>query len=848
MVLVDIDAYIEELDDGVYYDDNSSGIEVMPPSTSCRSGGTATATTTPSTSEVASSATAILLVPVVPKTIPLGQRVAMTKKKRKKLPPPSSEVVGGMRTASGTTTTSEPPPRVVVHPMTNASLITNTTTASPNHRHRVKKMAPQKRRTGSFALSSVPTITRNGTNKIGVSISQPTQPLQLPTIEELSMTQSDSESVVSHNDDNLHFPSPPYNKRLTDVTRSSQRPPTIPAIMPLASWEYSSSSSGSNNSHTNSPNNIPTTVVTSKDVVKHATAISFQKHDKVFVVRSLRKSTPSVSFLSVAPQPKSQHDSDTASAADSSTTMTPKHSNLTITRPATTTTNAPVAVPPTIIATSSRSKKLRHANTPLLVPTHSPTTVVGVDAIPMVLVKAVSGASKRTSYDVDIENNRDQYYLENQNIQRSPSMAFVAHDTAPTPPPPSPSRIGCTRLRSPTIIDRTAMNKNARIFCKNNNNNNIENNDGVSSTSSSSSLRTTSNSTKWERFCRFRSLLYVMVVILLACIATLSISVVLHNNKRSTTLTSNVDDTTTNGQPPTTTTNMGNTGFAPTTRQSSIPVASPIDSRTMSPPPQLQQIQTIAPISFPETASPQPPSTFITTSPAVVDVSTSRPTPFAPSSNYTSGGETGEIQYKKRVPILSMNCGGPTLNMTTTRKTVNSNNETSTRNSTLIWESDVYYNTNYYFGSSRIRSKSNEDSCQDYIIPENNTDAVMMMESIDVFNDRNLDALYCTERFFVDGFGGYEIPVDTVGRYYRVELYMMESFHANINERVFDIIIEDDILVANLDIYAEAGGKHKKFSWVHTVYVSDSSLSIYFNASINYPIVNAISIYYLLQE
>ena len=160
----------------------------------------------------------------------------------------------------------------------------------------------------------------------------------------------------------------------------------------------------------------------------------------------------------------------------------------------------------------------------------------------------------------------------------------------------------------------------------------------------------------------------------------------------------------------------------------------------------------------------------------------------------------------------------------------------------------MYYNTNYYFGSSRIRSKSNEDSCQDYIIPENNTDAVMMMESIDVFNDRNLDALYCTERFFVDGFGGYEIPVDTVGRYYRVELYMMESFHANINERVFDIIIEDDILVANLDIYAEAGGKHKKLSSVHTVYVSDSSLSIYFNASINFPIVNAISIFYLLQE
>ena len=218
-----------------------------------------------------------------------------------------------------------------------------------------------------------------------------------------------------------------------------------------------------------------------------------------------------------------------------------------------------------------------------------------------------------------------------------------------------------------------------------------------------------------------------------------------------------------------------------------------------------------------------------------------------PVSN-NSFGKDGDFQNTKQVPILSLNCGGPTLNMTTTRKTVNSNNETSTRNSTLIWESDVYYNTNYYFGSSRIRSKSNEDSCQDYIIPENNTDAVMMMESIDVFNDRNLDALYCTERFFVDGFGGYEIPVDTVGRYYRVELYMMESFHANINERVFDIIIEDDILVANLDIYAEAGGKHKKFSWVHTVYVSDSSLSIYFNASINYPIVNAISIYYLLQE
>ena len=124
----------------------------------------------------------------------------------------------------------------------------------------------------------------------------------------------------------------------------------------------------------------------------------------------------------------------------------------------------------------------------------------------------------------------------------------------------------------------------------------------------------------------------------------------------------------------------------------------------------------------------------------------------------------------------------------------------------------------------------------------------MFLDSIDVFDDRNLDALYCTERFFQDGFSGYEIPVDEIGRYYRIELYMMESFHNEINERVFDIVIEDEILEKNFDIFKTANGKHNKVRLVYTVFVSDSSLSIAFNASINYPLINAISIYYLLQE
>jgi hypothetical protein len=268
----------------------------------------------------------------------------------------------------------------------------------------------------------------------------------------------------------------------------------------------------------------------------------------------------------------------------------------------------------------------------------------------------------------------------------------------------------------------------------------------------------------------------------------------------------------------------------------------------------------LPPVLLTEAPSPAPmtTTTAITSSPIVTDLLTSPPTSFSPvlnsstpspSDSTDSESQEEEIDYKKKVPVISLNCGGPTLNLTTPRKAINSNNETSMKNTSVVWESDEYYNTEYRFGSSRIRSKINTASCQDYLIPDNaNSDAATMMESISVFDDRDLDSLFCTERFFVSGFGGYEIPVYSEGRYYRIEIHMMESFHTDIYERVFDIVIENEIRNANFDIYAAAGGRHKKVSVVHVVYVSDSSISIYLNGTINFPLINAISISYLILE
>ena len=716
MVLVDIDAYIEAScpndDTATTYDGNLT--TTPPPISSSTGSRRSKSTSTPSSTEVST----------IPKTIPLGQRLTNTKTKRKKLP---------------------------------------STVATPTGRSRGKKMSPLRRtlatRTGSQASQFLSTSLRNGEPSSSSSSSQ------LPTIEETSITQSDSEvSVVSSSlrsggavsdddDDDDRHP--------RDWSPVPKLQPTLPEIVPIASWEYSSSSGGSSScNNSDGPvresnkrlTRIPLTVVTTTDVR-----------------RSSRRTLSS---------PRSSSRADTDADTDTDTAMTPKRSNITTT-------------------------------------TDSPTTIMLPNEVRMFL----RGGEYSTDFEEgDIENSRcggnDQITDQYNDVNVTPSI----------------SNIGCMRYRNPTIIARNEGNENRT------------NHDGTSSSSaSSSSASRFFVISKWERICKFRTLLYSIVFSLLVCIVILSVSVVTHNKRSNSS--NNTEDWVPTIERNYTSPSPTNYGYPPATApQTAVPEPTPVVSDVATTPPAQSQ-QTAVPLSV------SPPTTASTTlSPVLENMSTPQPTSSEP--NLTAPVGDGEIQYKRRVPLLSMNCGGPTLNMISTRETVNSSNETSIKNSTLIWESDVFYNTDYYYGSSRIRSKSNVDSCRNYIIPDfNDSDAEsMFLDSIDVFDDRNLDALYCTERFFQDGFSGYEIPVDEIGRYYRIELYMMESFHNEINERVFDIVIEDEILEKNFDIFKTANGKHNKVRLVYTVFVSDSSLSISFNASINYPLINAISIHYLLQE
>ena len=90
------------------------------------------------------------------------------------------------------------------------------------------------------------------------------------------------------------------------------------------------------------------------------------------------------------------------------------------------------------------------------------------------------------------------------------------------------------------------------------------------------------------------------------------------------------------------------------------------------------------------------------------------------------------------------------------------------------------------------------------------------------------DAVYQSERY---GVFSYELPVDNGT--YQVTLLLAEIYFEQANRRVFDVSLEGEELVSDLDLYATVG-KHAAYQVSETVVVNDGSLTIDFSADINY--------------
>ena len=97
--------------------------------------------------------------------------------------------------------------------------------------------------------------------------------------------------------------------------------------------------------------------------------------------------------------------------------------------------------------------------------------------------------------------------------------------------------------------------------------------------------------------------------------------------------------------------------------------------------------------------------------------------------------------------------------------------------------------------------------------------------------------LYFPRRYWEDF--SYNIPVEN-GEY-EVVLHMVENFHTAAGKRIFDVLIEGEVVIDDIDLFVERG-KGSLFLSPHTTTVTDEVLTIQWLASVNNGIVQAIEI------
>ena len=106
-------------------------------------------------------------------------------------------------------------------------------------------------------------------------------------------------------------------------------------------------------------------------------------------------------------------------------------------------------------------------------------------------------------------------------------------------------------------------------------------------------------------------------------------------------------------------------------------------------------------------------------------------------------------------------------------------------------------------------------------------------------NQTNDDNLYQSERFAPNL--GYSIPVENGN--YQVKLHFAEIYFDNLNQRVFDISLESNLVEADLDLVLATGAKAEALVLSYEdISVNDSELNIDMLASINNAKLSAIEI------
>jgi Malectin domain len=86
--------------------------------------------------------------------------------------------------------------------------------------------------------------------------------------------------------------------------------------------------------------------------------------------------------------------------------------------------------------------------------------------------------------------------------------------------------------------------------------------------------------------------------------------------------------------------------------------------------------------------------------------------------------------------------------------------------------------------------------------------------------------LFCSERYSLDYIIRYELPVLASPAYYVIKMYFNELYYNSSDERLFDIVIEDEVALLNFDIFQEATEKYTVVIVETVQHVSDGKIAI----------------------
>lgn len=137
-------------------------------------------------------------------------------------------------------------------------------------------------------------------------------------------------------------------------------------------------------------------------------------------------------------------------------------------------------------------------------------------------------------------------------------------------------------------------------------------------------------------------------------------------------------------------------------------------------------------------------------------------------------------------------------------------------------------------------------------------DTLFLLPSLPFGNDQlddimgtEADTLYVSERIRGSNLGtiGYNIPVDSGN--YEVKLHFAEIYWGlptqggaagGAGSRVFDVMVEDSLILDDFDIFADAGGAATAVIKMHETMVVDGTLNLVLTSSVNEPKISALEV------